>query len=84
MTETKPDYTTDNPHDHAHDDDDGVPFWKRAAVTEGQYAALRRELREVRAERDALKTALQLLYDDWQGPDTSATNAARFALEPRN
>ncbi len=48
--ENRTDYTTDTCHDHSRDDFGEVPFWKRAAVTEGQYRALLRKLAEVEAE----------------------------------
>lgn len=35
---------TDEAYDHRDDDDSGVPFWRRAAITDGQLARLRREL----------------------------------------
>jgi hypothetical protein len=37
-------------------------------------------MQAVEAERDALKEALQDLYDDWPGPDTDTLAAARKAL----
>ena len=41
-------------HEHAQDDDNGVPFWKRAAVTDGQY-------RRVLAERAILEVKINEL-----------------------
>ena len=46
MTETRADYEV---HEHSHDDDRGVPFWQRAAITEGQLAVLRRNYASMQA-----------------------------------
>ena len=44
---------SDDAYDHRDDDDPGVPFWRRAAITDGQLARMRRELAEARAELEA-------------------------------
>lgn len=42
----------DSPHDHSHDDDLGIPFWRRAAITEGQLYALKREINWLKSQLD--------------------------------
>ena len=49
MTEPHAQYET---HEHAQDDFGEVPFWKRAAITEGQY---RRLLADLAIERERVK-----------------------------